>query len=148
MQITYGSEDRVKERIDRLAQKIQNRVYSSRADIYQLRQVRKALRVALDTLKSGNGGGSTTPQYCAVMFEHPSFSGRALSMQPGEAIYNFADLYAWNDVVSSVKVTPGCRLTTYQHSRYRGWSQAFRSNAANVGGYNDQFSSALCECGF
>lgn len=56
--------------------------------------------------------------------------------------------YSANDVVSSVRVNPGCRITLYEHINYGGASITFSSNVSNLAnyGFNDKASSLKVTC--
>lgn len=54
---------------------------------------------------------------------------------------------SWNDHVSSFKVTPGCRLTLWEHVNARGIRFDKPGSYKYVGGrFNDKASEALCMC--
>lgn len=53
----------------------------------------------------------------------------------------------WNDDLSSFKVTPGCRLTLWQHAGPGGPRFARSNSVAYIGdAWNDEASEALCTC--
>lgn len=94
--------------------------------------------------------GAASAQYydddvACEMYEHVSFRGRVLPMTPGQAV-SFRGGQFWNDRVSSVRVSPGCSLVVYQHTRMGGASEEFFRSARAIGGWNDQISSAECIC--
>ena len=52
----------------------------------------------------------------------------------------------YNDVVSSVKVTPGCTLIGYNDRDFYGWMFTTKSNIHWLGSNNDKMSSFQCYC--
>ncbi|MEI5678162.1 hypothetical protein G6N74_06940 [Mesorhizobium sp. CGMCC 1.15528] len=96
--------------------------------------------------------GSASAQYyneyrdvACVMYEDSNYSGRALRMQPDQAV-SFRSGQFWNDRVSSIRVARGCSLVVYEDTRMGGRSQEFRRNDRHVGDWNDEISSAECYC--
>ena len=54
---------------------------------------------------------------------------------------------SWNDIVSSLTVTPGCKITVYEHNNAQGASKTFTQTSRWVGGsWNDKISSYYCTC--
>ena len=55
---------------------------------------------------------------CAKLYEHPNFEGDELPI-PESIVPKVKDFYAgWNDRVSSVKVTSGCRFVAYDNHEF------------------------------
>ncbi len=98
---------------------------------------------------------------CSV-YQHRDYGGARwglgsrdeLQMGGGEPMGKTGDgrIYyqpSWNDQVSSLKVTPGCTLTLWQHAGTSGGGATFTANKnyKYVGSsWNDQASWAYCYC--
>ncbi|MFZ1387769.1 MAG: peptidase inhibitor family I36 protein [Thiolinea sp.] len=81
---------------------------------------------------------------CEV-FEHINYDGGRFSVLPGQSMPSVGP--AWNDRISSVKVTNSCRLIAFQHDNYDGDRRVFTANTSSVGNlWNDQISSLQCQC--
>ena len=57
-----------------------------------------------------------------------------------------AKFLIYNDVVSSVKVTPGCTLIGYEDGDFYNWMFTAKSNVPSLGSSNDKMSSFQCYC--
>lgn len=81
------------------------------------------------------------------LYQHKNFQGYSVHLTPGS--YRLGDLERLgmkNDDISSLKVSPGYRVTVYQHDHFRGWRKTYSQNQSWVGSnYNDQFSSVKIE---
>lgn len=83
----------------------------------------------------------------AILYEHGNYEGDAVGLLPGE--YNLSQLIEKglkNDSVSSIKVSPGYKVTAYQHGNFAGWDQEYTADTPWVGqAYNDQISAVKVE---
>jgi hypothetical protein len=80
------------------------------------------------------------------MYQHADFRGWRYLVKA-----NSKDEFVgkeYNDQVSAVRVPTGCRLTVYQHSKFKGKSKNFGPGSHRYigGSWNDQISSASCSC--
>lgn len=99
--------------------------------------------------------------YC-TLWEHRDMQGARLRMPNGQQVsfaHNnevgstaWSERPDWNDVVSSAKIDPGCKLQVWEHMEAAGasktWSGGQNGWRVNyVGGtWNDRISSATCYC--
>lgn len=96
-----------------------------------------------------------------TFFEHHDLRGMALQIVNGCNVPSFR---GYNDVASSVNVSPGCTVMYYEHDNYKGWSVSkskVHKRFSKTGGStldkigtlggsfkeNDSVSSAKCVCG-
>jgi|GEM_PF-2671060 len=83
----------------------------------------------------------------ASLYQHGNYQGYEVSLPVGR--YTLDELRARgvvNDDISSVRVTPGFRLTVYEHGNFTGWSKIFDSDASWIGNReNDQVSAVVVE---
>jgi len=79
------------------------------------------------------------------MFDHKDFRGESLTIESNRALPH---LGAFNDRVSSIKVAPQCLLVAYADAQYAGATTTFSpgEHAALPDGWDDQISSARCNC--
>lgn len=86
----------------------------------------------------------------ATVFDGYNRSGNSATFPQGDdaslvdpGLFQFPHpLGTWNDVVSSLRVSPGCTATLYQHDQFGGTSQQFTGEVAYVGNaFNDWASS-------
>jgi syncollin len=108
-----------------------------------------------------NSTGAFAEAKKCTIFEHINFGGAHFTLHNGDylqmidppdvgtsdAIHRYIYRSAWNDQVSSFKVSGGCTLTLWEHVNRGG--HRFRSNKSYkyVGdGWNDRASEAICEC--
>lgn len=103
-----------------------------------------------DRTYSGDGGRyviGTEWRYndaIAVVYEHTGFGGRYQLLAPGR--YDVGQLSIGNDVISSVMVPPGWRVTLYQHAGFQGATVSLTADTPAVpSNWNDQASSILVE---
>ncbi len=76
--------------------------------------------------------------------EHANFGGARLPLGPGE--YPFVG-EGWNDRISAISCTPGCRIVAYEHANFGGARQVFAGSVGFVGQFwNDRISSAQVSC--
>jgi Beta/Gamma crystallin len=79
-----------------------------------------------------------------VVYEHINFGGASLAVGPGQTPFVGQ---GWNDRVSSINCSPGCRLAAYEHAGYQGNRQVFAGSTPFVGQYwNDRISAAEVRC--
>ncbi|MEO3978032.1 hypothetical protein [Streptomyces sp. CAU 1734] len=102
-----------------------------------------------------NGGGApdariADPQYVqGVLYEHGGYRGRTLVLQSylncnaGKDKWLLAgyELHDFNDIVSSVVVIPGCKVTLYQHASHQGEARSYTASTSWLGLMNDHASS-------
>merc|ERR1719369_197410 len=86
---------------------------------------------------------------CAVFHENFHFSGQTFSLHGDNS---HLDSF-WNDRISSVRVTPGCTVTLYEHFGFGGrsvsrsggsWSSLLHIQSGF--NWNDKVSSIRCSC--
>lgn len=102
------------------------------------------VRSESSSLTAGGGsiyGGSTIG--VVEVFEHNDFQGRKQSLPPGR--YDLRQLTIGNDVISSVKVPPGWRVTLFQHAGFAGQTKVLTASASSLPGFNDNTSSIVVE---
>jgi hypothetical protein len=78
-----------------------------------------------------------------VVFEHANFGGARLPVRPGQ--FSFVGP-GWNDRISSIQCTPGCRMVAYEHANFGGARQGFSTTAFVGQFWNDRISSAEVAC--
>ncbi len=84
-------------------------------------------------------------QGCTI-YEDRDFQGRSRDIGRNEKVRYLGR--RWDDRASSVKVTPSCRLISFENSSYIGDRRTFRRNTAWVENYWDnEMSSVQCMCG-
>lgn len=89
---------------------------------------------------------STTPTPKVSIFADNNFQGA--SQELGVGSYDFKDLSIGigNDVLSSLKVPAGYRVTLYEHGGFQGKSKTYTSDASIIDeGFNDNTSSIRIE---
>ncbi|MDJ0654881.1 MAG: metallophosphoesterase [Xanthomonadales bacterium] len=78
-------------------------------------------------------------QPCIEFFQDENFGGTRWSWFCGEPEPPFS---AWNDEITSIKVPPGYRVSTFNNSQFGGTRKDFVGNVPNVGSdFNDVISS-------
>lgn len=78
-------------------------------------------------------------------YEHANYAGRREGIRDGEELRSLGG--GWNDVISSVSCRPGCELTAYEHSEFRGAVQSYRGETGFVGPqWNDRISALRAQC--
>ncbi len=93
------------------------------------------------------------PGICAVMYTNPNFSGIAVPLRAGEAIYNLSGINIngrWenlNDQISSVAVGRNCTLQMWEHKNFGGRSDGFNSAISQVQ-MDNYYTSAKCFCNY
>ncbi|MBK8260471.1 MAG: hypothetical protein IPK80_03935 [Nannocystis sp.] len=78
-----------------------------------------------------------------AIFEHIEFGGKRQDLTAGR--YDVTQITLGNDVVSSVKVPQGWRVTLYLDSGFKGASKALVADARSLPDFNDKTSSILVE---
>lgn len=80
-----------------------------------------------------------------IIYSNHNFEGVSLAFEPGQEEPWYGS--AWNDVVSSVRVEPGCQLEVWEHVTFAGVKAVISEDTAFVGRYwNDRISSSICRC--
>ncbi len=115
------------------------------------------LGVAVASCVLACGGGATGPAaaapaasagatVCATFYADGNLKGATLvSMGPVDDSPTVPA--AFNDVMSSVAVTPGCTVIAYADGNYAGQEATFTQTAESVpASINDQMSSYKCTC--
>ncbi|MEI3650784.1 MAG: bluetail domain-containing putative surface protein [Dolichospermum lemmermannii FEM_B0920] len=100
-----------------------------------------------DTLISGDGKdilyGDPGGYIGATIYQHDSYGGQAQDLRVGN--YDLGNLQIGNDSLSSLQVSPGFKVTLYEHSLYTGSSRTFTQSTNWVGNFNDKTSSIKVE---
>ena len=80
-----------------------------------------------------------------TVYQNNQFEGQAQVLQVGT--YNINQLTVGNDEISSLKVTPGYKVTLYKDADFSGDSMVFTSDSPNldVNDFNDETSSIKVE---
>nr|WP_302629443.1 cellulase family glycosylhydrolase [uncultured Eubacterium sp.] len=93
-----------------------------------------------------NSSGSSTSGV-ATFYEHSNYGGWSVSL--GEGSHNYNDIVSAgikNDVISSLKVPSGYKVTLYNDADFKGDKKKFTSDASYVGDdLNDKTSSIKIE---
>jgi Peptidase inhibitor family I36 len=77
----------------------------------------------------------------ACFFEHAEFQGRKFCLEQGEKWDAKSDL-SWNDIISSMTIEDGLRVTVYEHSDFGGTRLKLRGDTSFVPqDWNDRISS-------
>ena len=66
-----------------------------------------------------------------------------VAVQPGR--YDVGQLSFGNDMISSVKVPPGWKVTLYQHAGFQGATKVLTADTHTLPDFNDQTSSIVVE---
>lgn len=116
------------------------------------------LGVTVASSVAGCGGGSTAaapaaapaappaPKVCATFYADANLKGATLvSMGPADDSQTVPANF--NDVMSSIAVSPGCTATAYADGNYGGQAVAFTQTTEVIpASMNDQMSSYKCTC--
>jgi hypothetical protein len=107
---------------------------------------RKPNYVAVDFVELGGGDAERIvyelDQSTVILFSDANFGGRAHILGPGQ--HRLSDLGIGNDVLSSLKASPGTRVTLYVDDDFQGASLTLDGSTAYVGdAFNDQASSLI-----
>lgn len=77
----------------------------------------------------------------ACFYEHANFQGRKFCLQPGDN-WDAASDVSWNDVISSIKIADGLKVTAYEHINRGGERLKLRHDTDFVpDDWNDRISS-------
>lgn len=74
-----------------------------------------------------------------VIYQDSAFRGNAQTLDVGS--YRANQLSFGNDQISSIKIPAGYKITLYEHDNFQGSSVTYTWQQANVGVFNDKFSS-------
>lgn len=89
---------------------------------------------------------SANAKLCAVLYEHDNYHGSSLIVSDANAQNGWLG-DGWNDRATSISVEPGCNITVFEHSDFRGASYTLYGSNSNLGNmWNDQISSYKCSC--
>lgn len=82
------------------------------------------------------------------LFTKDDYRGSTFTMKENSQVVDFGTRRGWNDEISSVDVDGSCTLTVYVDSYFRGamWMVGNNKKAPKLGMFNDEISSAKCEC--
>lgn len=82
------------------------------------------------------------------LFTKDDYRGATFTMSENTAVADFGARKGWNDEISSVDVDGTCTLSVYYDSHFRGamWMIGNNKKAPELGMFNDEISSAKCEC--
>lgn len=82
----------------------------------------------------------------AIFYGNANYGGYAVALGAGS--YNYNEMVAAgiaNDTLSSLKVTPGIKVTLYEHLNFGGAQRVITSDTASLGDFNDKTSSLKIE---
>lgn len=79
-----------------------------------------------------------SPPY-VILYEHDNFEGRSVIYSDDAA--NFEDINAFNDIASSLEVTPGDCVTLFTDSNFGGPASTFCCSVPHLGHFSDIASS-------
>lgn len=77
------------------------------------------------------------------VFEHSNYQGRVQSLGLGR--YNLSSLSIGNDIISSVTVRPGWKVTLFEHADFQGRSKVLTGDSSFLSDFNDTVSSLIVE---
>lgn len=80
--------------------------------------------------------------HSVTLFQHNNYGGRSQVLELG---YNAGYLAVGNDVVSSVKVPEGYKVTLYEHAPGNGRVKVLTADTASLPDFNDITSNVLVE---
>ncbi len=86
---------------------------------------------------------SPTSTDVAVVYEHINYLGRSQELAVGR--YDLGQLSIGNDVISSVKVPSGWKVTLYQHGGFQGATKVLTADTPALPDFNDRTSSIVVE---
>ncbi len=99
-----------------------------------------------DILNGGAGNDTLygdTDGLGATIYQHISYKGQAQNLEVGN--YDLQNLQIGNDSLSSLQVSPGFKVTLYEHLGYSGSSRTFTESTTWVDDFNDKTSSIKVE---
>jgi len=85
----------------------------------------------------------TTRSLQPMVFEHNDYDGRLQVLDVGR--HDLGQLSIGNDVISSVRIPPGWRVTLYQHAGFQGTTKVLTANTPALPDFNDMTSSIVVE---
>lgn len=91
-------------------------------------------------------GGDVTISEGAIFYGDANYGGFAVALEAGSYNYNeMVEAGILNDKLSSVKVTPGIKVTLYVDANFGGAQMVITSDTAHLGDFNDKTSSIKIE---
>jgi hypothetical protein len=80
-----------------------------------------------------------------TIYKNQRFLGDSIEMAAGQEISSFER--GWDNQISALKVSSGCKLTVWKDSDFQGDKKEFTEDAAFIGNsWDDIISSAKCSC--
>lgn len=80
-----------------------------------------------------------------TIYSNPDYLGASVAFQAGQEEPWYGS--RWNDVVSSVRVAPGCELEVFEHVTFEGIKAVISRDTPYIGhAWNDRVSSSICRC--
>lgn len=86
---------------------------------------------------------STNNNKDVVVYSEPKFQGRSQTLNVGR--YNLSDLTIGNDVIQSIKIPEGLKVTLYEHADFQGETFTLSQDAASLGNFNKLVSSIVVQ---
>ena len=77
------------------------------------------------------------------IYQHNNYGGSVQDLGIGS--YNMGDIRIGNDVLSSLRIPAGVRVTLYQHANFKGRTRVLTDDTPSLGDFNDQTSSIVIE---
>ena len=110
--------------------------------------LRKTAAVLLIGLLSASSANAANWADQCFLFTKDDYRGATFTMSANTSVADFGTRKGWNDEISSVDVDGSCTLTVYWNSLFRGalWMVGNNIMAPELGMFNDEVSSAKCEC--
>lgn len=125
-----------------------------------------SVAIACATLHSNNFTPEFQDRFGCTFYQNHDYTGSRVAMSAGvrECRVPSFSVFNFNDVASSVRLSPGCSVAYYQHDNFAGWKiersenePRFRKSGGStldrIGQLgrstkvNDSVSSAVCFCG-
>lgn len=101
--------------------------------VYFLGQAENEVTVSIDSLPG-------QPAVAKISrFTDANYAGTRYQEGPGE----YPVFSVSNDVISSMRIPAGLRVTLYEHANYRGESRVYTSDTSWLGDFNDRASSMI-----
>jgi len=90
---------------------------------------------------------ASAQQVACVAYDGASFGGQRLSLEDGRSYEQLQNL-GWNDRISSVAISPGCRMRVGEHVFFNGDNAIVTGNIPQLEArINNRISSLSCACG-
>ncbi|TAH30213.1 MAG: hypothetical protein EAZ06_04155 [Cytophagales bacterium] len=86
---------------------------------------------------------SNTNNNNVIVYTLPNFAGRSQTLKIGR--HDLESLTIGNDIIKSIKIPAGMRVTLYEHSRFQGKTMVLTKNTSNLISFNDNTSSIVVE---